>query len=168
MISLRNLQRRIQEVIQGGSRKTISVESYLLSHNVRKGAIKLIDDEKITSTESYLKGNGINANSFVVNTLEDAREMHLIRSRTIVLWNLVVPMSIIPIWLVVLLTLPSFGRTQMSEKLQLAILAAIATDYLGLYYVVTRNLFPASEACSCKKSSLNQAKDDQEKQEAKH
>jgi hypothetical protein len=93
--------------------------------------------------------------------------MHLLKSKTIVLWSLVAPMSIIPIWLMVLLTLPSLGRTQMSEKLQLAILAAIATDYIGLYYVVTRNLFPAAGTCGCNNSPLKQSQSEKEELKGK-
>src|SRR6478672_5187167 len=157
------LSKKLQEIIRTITQEdaTISTEKYLHNHGVKKDGIRQIDDEKITSTEAYLRGNGINQNSLVVETLETTREKHLLKSKTIVLWSLVAPMSIIPVWLMVLLTLPGFGRTQMSEKVQLAILSAIATDYLGLYYVVTRNLFPASETCTCKK---NEDKDEQEKQ----
>ena len=67
---------------------------------------------------------------------------HRINSRRVILYSFVFPMSIIPIWLMVLLTLSVTGKARMSQAVELGSLTAIAGDFAGLYCIVTRDLFP--------------------------
>jgi hypothetical protein len=55
-------------------------------------------------------------------------------------------MSIAPFWLMALLSLPAFDKKPYSETMQAAFLAALVSDFVGLYYVITRDLFPKGEA----------------------
>ncbi len=45
-----------------------------------------------------------------------------------------------------LLTLPGLGKAKVSERMQLAYLAAVAGDFLGLYHVVTRYFFSSENS----------------------
>jgi hypothetical protein len=62
--------------------------------------------------------------------------------RKLVLGSQLIPMCVIPIWLMVILSLPAFGNKAYSEKMQAGFLAALATNALGLCYVIARDLFP--------------------------
>jgi hypothetical protein len=62
--------------------------------------------------------------------------------RKLVLGSQLIPMCVIPIWLMVILSLPAFGNKAYSEKMQAGLLAALATNALGLCYIIARDLFP--------------------------
>ncbi len=51
-------------------------------------------------------------------------------------------MYVVPVWLIIMLTLPAFKVKAFSERMQILLLGALASDIVGLCYVVTRNLFP--------------------------
>ena len=78
----------------------------------------------------------------VDNLIRIKQADHRINSRRVILYSFVVPMSIIPIWLMILLTLSVTGRAKMSPAVELGSLTAIAGDFAGLYCIVTRDLFP--------------------------
>lgn len=64
-------------------------------------------------------------------------------------------MSIAPFWLMALLSLPAFNvKEAYSEKMQAAFLTALASDFIGLYYVITRDLFPKGEVAHEKRHKL--------------
>jgi len=62
-------------------------------------------------------------------------------------------MSVAPFWLMMLLSLPVFNIKPYGEKMQAALLTALVSDFIGLYYVVTRDLFPKSNASDRGKSN---------------
>ncbi|MGI0491836.1 hypothetical protein ACN4EG_08485 [Alkalinema pantanalense CENA528] len=86
-----------------------------------------------------------------------AELQHRIHSRSTILKALVVPMYIIPLWLMVILSLPALKVNAYSEKMQFTLLGALASDVIGLCYVVTRDLFP--------KGSSSQDEDDKAEDE---
>lgn len=89
--------------------------------------LKIGDDDLDLQTDEGRKG---------------AELQHRITSRSTVLKALVVPMYIIPLWLMVILSLPAMKITVYTERMQLTFLGALASDVIGLCYVVTRDLFP--------------------------
>jgi hypothetical protein len=58
----------------------------------------------------------------------------------IILCSLMAPMIFIPFWL--MWTLSPINAKQYSERMQGAFLAALASDVMGLCWIVTRDLFP--------------------------
>jgi hypothetical protein len=71
-----------------------------------------------------------------------AETNHRLNSRSRIVRVLLCPMLIIPIWLMGMISLPAFGNKAYSERMQIFFLGALASNALGLCYVVTRDLFP--------------------------
>jgi hypothetical protein len=104
--------------------------------------------EIITDTGKYLINQGITNDGFDLVTDEGrkAAEMqHRLKSRSLFLIIVSLPMSIAPLWLMVMLTLPVWGIKVYSDSMQAGFLTALATNVLGLCYVVARDLFPQSK-----------------------
>lgn len=78
----------------------------------------------------------------VDNLIKLKKAYHRINARRVILYSFVFPMSVIPIWLMILLTLSITGKAKMSPAVELGVLTAIAGDFAGLYCIVTRDLFP--------------------------
>lgn len=117
------------------------------------------------ATDKFLKQKGIAVNTAVV-AMSDAEARayelrHRLGARTTILWTLVLPMAIVPFWLMIQLSLPIFNIKPHSEKMQLGLLAALATDVVGLFYVVTRDLFPSGNEPSKRRISLRRNDDEQ-------
>ena len=108
--------------------------------------VHIVNAERIESTEEFLKSHGVDRSAVITDELRKAEVEHRINSRRLVLLSLIVPMSIAPFWLMVLLSLPAFDKKPYSESMQAAFLAALVSDFVGLYYVITRDLFPKGEA----------------------
>ncbi|NJN57777.1 MAG: hypothetical protein HC879_09890 [Leptolyngbyaceae cyanobacterium SL_5_9] len=121
--------------------------------------VRIVDDEKIESTEDFLAARGIDRSAVVADELRKAEAKHRINSRMIVLLSLIVPMSIAPFWLMALLSLPAFGKKPYSDYMQGAFLTALVSDFVGLYYVITRDLFPQGE--NSRRNASNGKIDDQ-------
>ncbi len=91
----------------------------------------------------YLSSQNINRDDFTTTKgRKSARLKHQLTSRTKVLTALIIPMYVAPIWLMVMISLPAFNIKSFSERMQFALLSALASDLIGLCYVVTRDLFP--------------------------
>jgi len=91
----------------------------------------------------YLSSQNINRDDFATTEgRKSARLKHQLTSRTKVLAALIIPMYVAPIWLMVMISLPAFNIKSFSERMQFALLSALASDLIGLCYVVTRDLFP--------------------------
>ncbi|KPQ35704.1 MAG: Protein of unknown function (DUF3043) [Phormidesmis priestleyi Ana] len=96
-----------------------------------------------TTTEEYLNKPNVKEYDFATSEARKSAELkHRIDSRTKVLAALIIPMYVAPIWLMVMLSLPAFKVKAFSERMQYLLLGALASDLLGLCYVVTRDLFP--------------------------
>lgn len=121
--------------------KDVSTKAFLDEHglgdtsmeaNMAEIEVASLDDvlppDSLTSPESYMM----------------RREFeHRLKLRRLILYAIIVPMAIIPIWLMVLLTVPVFNKKSgPSEAMQMAYLTAVASDFIGLYYIITRDLFP--------------------------
>lgn len=111
------------------------------------------------ATDKFLKQKGIAINTAVV-AMSDAEARayelrHRLGARTTILWTLILPMAIVPFWLMIQLSLPIFGIKPYSEKMQLGLLAALATDVVGLFYVVTRDLYPNGGGTSRRRLSTS-------------
>jgi hypothetical protein len=132
--------------------RTIYTQQWLGKHKISQQAIiiSMVNDKKVESLQVYLDKHHLQGDA--IETSEDKIKMaeatQRLSARNLILWSLVVPMSVIPFWLMGLLTFNSLGRIKLSESLQVGILAAVASDYLGLYYVVTQDLFPQGKALS--------------------
>jgi len=137
----------------GNDEKPILVQEWLKKRRINKDAFELhpVDERRVQSTEKFLEDRGIDKTAVVSDEIARAETRHRHFGRTIVLLSLVVPMSIAPFWLMALLSLPAFNRKVYSEGMQAALLAALASDFVGLYYVITRDLFPQGSNLSRKK-----------------
>ncbi|MBD3883519.1 hypothetical protein IFO70_17260 [Phormidium tenue FACHB-886] len=123
----------------------LSTQKYLEKHKISSNAIiiHIVVDEKLESTQDYLEKLNIKSDAITTEIdLRTAEAKHRLTSRTIVLLSLVVPMAIAPFWLMVLLSLPALGKKPYSEAMQVAFLAGLVSDFAGLYYVITQDLFP--------------------------
>ena len=128
------------------SKKKMPNQMKLLPENTSDQSLLLMETIEHSGIEIYVKS--------VDDVIKIKQAKHRIMSRTVILYSLVVPMSIIPIWLMGIFTFSVSGKAHMSQTLQLSMLGAIAVDFAGLYYVVTSDLFP--------KGSLIRRKDDSE------
>lgn len=143
------LRKVFSQALPGESDETnLSTQKWLKKQGVHSSdlQVQIIDDEKIESTEDYLSARGVDRSALITDELRRAEARHRLNSRKLVLLSLVVPMSIAPFWLMVLLSLPAFDKKPYSERMQVAFLAALVSDFAGLYYVITRDLFPRGEA----------------------
>lgn len=114
-----------QENFQVTDPDEIPIDKIYASQTVEK--LQIGDDDLDLKTDEGRKG---------------AELQHRIHSRSTVLKALVVPMYFIPLWLMGILSLPAVNITAYSEKMQLMFLGALASDVVGLCYVVTKDLFP--------------------------
>lgn len=127
--------------------KQISTEDFLMQNGIPPGSIHCADAieniplEEIT-TDEYLTARNIKTEDLTVEGRKNARLEHHLASRTKVLAALVIPMYIVPVWLMIMLSLPAFRIKAFSERMQILLLGALASDIVGLCYVVTRDLFP--------------------------
>lgn len=150
----------------GGEGKPLSPQKWLERRGVGKNAFQLheVDEKKIEFPDDYLEKFGIDESA--ITTGQDPRRGNSDQrsnERRIILWFLVVPMSIIPICLTASLVLSWSGRGNLSEKMQFAVLGALSTNFLGICYVVTRDLFPQGNN-SYRKTSLMEADDEDDAQ----
>ena len=143
--------------------KTRSTQEFLKKLNIGDFELHLINDEgdknKVVSTQDFLEQLGVS--EFAIKTADvKAEGNHRRISRMIVLLT-VIPMStIIPVWLLVLLTLSGLGHAKFSEQLQLGLIGAGILDCFGLCYIVTSDLFPNGK--SSKGSRSKNSDSDQE------
>lgn len=153
----------------GDSRKKISPDEFL--ENAINDVIAI---ESIASTEEAIDANKLFGQSsdgaFNLTPKEkydltkpEGREAatldERLRARTEVLHALRVPMYIVPCWLMLILSLPAINhpwlnKNAYSERVQFALIGALASDILGLCWVVTRDLFPQGKEPSKKNSGL--------------
>jgi hypothetical protein len=116
--------------------------------------IPLEPKSRIT-TSDYLEYKGVINEPFDL-TLEQGRRAAVLdqrlKSRSKIVNILMVPMVVVPFWLMVLLSLPAFGQKSYSEDMQKGFLLVLASDCIGLCYVVTHDLFPNGK----KKKNQNQ------------
>ncbi|HEY9737096.1 MAG TPA: hypothetical protein V6D06_12470 [Trichocoleus sp.] len=132
-------------LLEDPNRLTITLDD-LIEHYELRGSnftVKVEPDKPIQATEEFLERKNVSPSGF---TIAEERERHRMRSQAVVLWSLVVPMSLIPFALIGLLFLSGSDRLKFDDSTEKALLGAIAVDYFGLYYVITRNLFPADDS----------------------
>jgi len=118
----------------------VSVEGFLGEHGIDELSIQAQTAEiEVQSTADYIP---VNSFSSPEDELRKMELEHRIKLRSMLLYPLIIPMTIIPIWLMVLLTIPAINpNSKLSETLQIAYLTAVASDFAGLYYIITRDLF---------------------------
>lgn len=133
--------RRKPSLLEDPNRPQITLEDLLEHYDLKEGIRLTQEPEKpVQAVEDFLQRKNVSPSGF---TIAEERERHRMRSQAVVLWSLVVPMSLIPFALIGLLFLSGAGRLKFDNHTEKALLGAIAVDYFGLYYVITRNLFPA-------------------------
>lgn len=126
---------------------SISLETFLANYRIGDDALKVEVAQEVTdyaSPDEYLSQHGISENAIAFEEIK-AEASHRRQARTVILGVLAVQMLVIPIWLMILLTLPIVNEQaskKISPAMQGAYLAAVATDFAGLYYIITRDLFP--------------------------
>lgn len=117
--------------------------------------------EQTLMLEERLKNLGVEIG---LNSVKDVIELkqadNRINARKTILRIIVIPMTIVPIWLMVMLTLSMFGKIEMSEKMKFAFLGAITGDFLGLCYIVTRDLFPQGDSARRENKSGDNGEED--------
>ena len=133
--------RSSKEAIITDSQASLSTDSFLDIYGVDNHSMDAsISDVDITSPDDLLPPDSLIASD---QNIEKRELEHRLRLRNIVLYALITPMAVIPIWLMVLLTVPVFHEdSKVSERMQIAYLTAVASDFVGLHYIITRDLFP--------------------------
>ncbi|ESA32758.1 hypothetical protein N836_24415 [Leptolyngbya sp. Heron Island J] len=142
---LLNRQARVTDKVkQVPSEKVVSTTDFLGKNAAGDGSMELHSDERdVTSTDDVIAPNAITSPEDEYLNAELEQRLKL---RKWVLLSLIGPMAVIPIWLMVLLSVPVFNeKADVSERMQIGYLAAVASDFFGLYYIVTRDLFPNSK-----------------------
>lgn len=141
---LRKRVKVTEEAQQVPSEKVVSTTDFLGKNAAGDGSMELHSDERdVTLTDDVIAPKSITSpeDEYVDEELRQRLEL-----RKWVLLPLVIPMAVIPIWLMVLLSVPVFNeKANVSERMQIGYLAAVASDFFGLYYIVTRDLFPNSK-----------------------
>lgn len=123
------------------SQQEASTQAFLGAHGISESSIETHDGALLTTNvDDYLPQDAF------ISPEDELRKLeleHRLKLRRLVLYALIIPMAIIPIWLMVLLTVPAFNKdAKISETMQIAYLTAVASDFIGLYYIITRDLFP--------------------------
>jgi hypothetical protein len=139
--------------------RILSTQRYLETYKIFNDAIILhiVADEKVEFAQDYLEKFNVESDAITTDhDLRTAEAKHRLTSRTIVLLSLVVPMAIAPFWLMALLSLPAFGKKPYSEVMQAAFLAGLVSDFAGLYFVITQDLFPQGERRRRSKPALGE------------
>lgn len=139
-------------------------EDFLERHGTATdAALSVVEQEE---TGRFLERKGAaDDKSIIAITDEEVKlreRLQRLRERTTILYALVGSMGLIPIWLMILLSLPVFNIKPYSEKMQLGFLAALATDVVGLFYVVTRDLFPSGNEASKRRISSSNSSDEKD------
>ncbi|NET34934.1 MAG: hypothetical protein F6K19_23400 [Cyanothece sp. SIO1E1] len=142
----------------------VSVQAFLEHYGIDKDAIVIKHYFESETPDDYFHRHRISENSIQFPDAEmRAEASHRRQARSIILWVLAVPMSVIPIWIMVLLTLPVLNKeANVSQPMQAAYLAAVATDFVGLYYIITRDLFPQGGRRTSRKSKKRERQDDED------
>lgn len=124
--------------------KHVSTENFLMQNGIYSGSIHCTDVDAIDEikTDEYLIAKNVEQGDLTIEGRKNARLQHHLASRTKVLAALIIPMYVVPIWLMIMLSLPAFKVKAFSERMQILLLGALASDIVGLCYVVTRDLFP--------------------------
>ncbi|MEM9274520.1 MAG: hypothetical protein AAGA80_16365 [Cyanobacteria bacterium P01_F01_bin.143] len=102
---------------------------------------RIIDVE---TPQEYLQENKVENSAIrIKSNLEIGQQIFILVARTLILGIISIQMLFIPFRLLSALE-SSFSdeKVEISETVQVAILGAIAGDFAGLYYIVTRHLFP--------------------------
>jgi hypothetical protein len=118
----------------------ISTEEYLKTVGIEPDGVKIQhQNQEILSTEEFLQQEGVKEEAIRETRADNA---HRRTSRMLILLSVVSMSTLIPLWLMTLLTLTGLGKAKFSEQMQLAILGTGIADIVGLCYVVTSDLFP--------------------------
>jgi hypothetical protein len=153
----------------------LSTEDYLRQLGIDKGSISEVSEqatseiEPITNTDEYLldvakrnNPSGIPKAQLEIQTkirdltTEEGRKAAEMEQRLaemeqrlgfrkIILFSQLLPMCLIPCWLVMVLSLPIFSIKAYSEDMQKGFLIALGTDALGICFIVARDLFPLAK-----------------------
>jgi hypothetical protein len=118
----------------------------------------------------YIDRNNLSASSISIEDIKDIHAIssktkaldHRLRSRSIILWPVVIITSVIPIWIMILITFSGLGNIKFSEKMQLSLLGAGVVDFLGLCYIVATDLYPKGRFKENIKSENNSKKEEEE------
>ncbi|NJL54694.1 hypothetical protein HC928_05485 [bacterium] len=128
-------------------KESISTADYLKQHGVSEDAIVERQSQKSNLIEDFLVRKGIDEDALrTVEGRKGAELKHRLTARMILLSALIAPIVVIPFWLMWILS-PTNSRNY-SERMQAAFLAALASDVLGLCWIVTRDLFPQGNELS--------------------
>jgi hypothetical protein len=144
---------------------TLSTEDYLRQFGIDQSAILDVSDQGISDivpieadTDKFLEefarrhSPGLSkaeiqgqTKIFDLTKEEERRAADMTQRlwfRRTVLFTQLVPMCLIPLWLVVILSLPVFGVKQYSEDMQKGFLGALATNAFGICLIIARDIFP--------------------------
>lgn len=127
-----------------------STQEFLGKHGIKNDSISAQStDVEVTFLDDFLSPDAVKSpqdtfsKAELDHRLSLAELEHRQKLRRWILRPLIIPMAIIPIWLMVLLSVPVFNsKATVSERMQIAYLGAVASDFIGLYYIITRDLFP--------------------------
>lgn len=135
----------------------ISTEAYLKTVGIEPDGVQIQhQNQEILSTEEFLQQEGVKEEAIRETRADNA---HRRTSRMLILLSVVSMSTLIPLWLMTLLTLTGLGKAKFSEQMQLAILGTGIADIVGLCYVVTSDLFPKGRRSQ--REQLGQDDDDE-------
>jgi hypothetical protein len=143
----KNIFNEIEFIPQDSSDKIVRLDETNLERiglDEESFKVHVVEDEKIESTQEYLQNNRIELT--IEEEMMIKNHNHRITSRNIILWSIIFPMSAIPILFSILLTLSFLDKINIKQPVQIALISTIAAEYVGgIYFAVTRDLFPQGE-----------------------
>lgn len=123
--------------------EAVAMTRRVMTEKISELSVKQQSAIEQQSVGEYLSSQSIERDDFTkTRGQKSARLVHQMTSRTKVLTALIIPMYVVPVWLMVMISLPAFNITSFSERMQFALLSALVSDLIGIFYILTRDLFP--------------------------
>ncbi|MGB3518030.1 MAG: hypothetical protein WBA43_16355 [Elainellaceae cyanobacterium] len=121
-------------------REPLLIDQYLKDQGLTDETVKIVEPVENPINEFIDRHSLYEDTLKTVEGRKGAELKHRLNARMVVLYALIAPMVVIPFWLMWLLSPGNIDKYE--EEMQGALLGALASNVLGLCWIITRDLFP--------------------------